>query len=329
MSNLEHIQFNYDKTSNTFYQDVKGYHFCITTTGNNQKVLVVSVSKDGRQPDSQVIKNDFSKIKAVSSVASQGYRLMFYLRSAFSRKKSDMYVQDGLNYIVDYLVENNYVNCCEVCGKINDTGIYCVSGIPRILCVDDYAKATDILVYRKQELDNKKENAFTGTIGAFLGSLIGTLAIVIFGQIGYVVTLAGIIMGVCVIKGYELLGNKLSKKGIVISIIIVVLMTYIANRIDWSISIAKQLEWGFFESFINCDYVLEYFEIKGSYYGDLALKYLFTLFGAIPLIVTSLNTRKIQNESYVISKKDDGLVNNNVELIEENKENIKEEENVN
>lgn len=321
MSNLNHIQFNFDQMSNTYYQDVKGYHFCITSTGNNQKVLVVSVNKDGKQPDSLMIKNDFKNIKAVSNVVNQGYRLMFYLKSSLSKKKTDAYIQDGLNYIVDYLLENNYQNCCEGCGKTNDTGIYSVSGIPRILCSDDYAKATETLVYRKQEEDNKRENVFTGFIGAFLGSLVGTLAIVLFGQLGYVVTVSGIIMGVCVIKGYELLGNKLSKTGIIICIIIVILMTYIANRIDWSISIAKELEWGFIESFVDCNYVLDYFEVKGSYYADLAMKYLFTLFGAVPMIITSLKTRQIVNESYVISKKDDeNTLVNNEEIINENHE---------
>ena len=317
MSNMEHIQFNYDKTSNTFYQNVKGYHFCIMSTGNNQKVLIVSVSKDGKQPDSSLIKADFKKIKSISNVTSQGYRLIFHLKSALSKKKTDANVQDGLNYIVDYLNENNYQNCCEICGNTTDTGIYCVSGIARILCSQDYTKATEELVYRKQKEDIKKENVFTGTIGALLGSLIGTLAIVFFGQIGYVVTVAGIIMGVCVIKGYELLGNKLSKRGIVICIIVVILMTYFANRVDWSVTIARELELGFIDSFVNCDYIVEYFDIKSSYYADLGLKYLFTLVGAIPLIIASFKDRQIKNESYIISAADNTQIDTTVNTVQD------------
>ena len=301
MSNYdENIKFEYDQGSNTYYQDVKGYYFCINTTANNQKILSVSVSKDGTYPNSAQIKQDFKKVKEVVNVANQGYRLNFYFKIGMTKKKTDMYVQEGLNYIIDYLRENNYQNCCEVCGRSDGVGIYCVSGIPRILCDEDYGKATNELVYRKQQENNKKENVVTGTLGAVLGSLIGAAVMVVFGQLGYIVTLSGIIMGICAVKGYELLGNKLTKRGIIISVIVIILMTYIANRLDWAISVAREFDVDVLYSFSDLDYILEYLEIKGSFYTDLGMRLLFTLVGAIPLAIGTLKQKQIENESYVI-----------------------------
>ena len=75
----------------------------------------------------------------------------------------------------------------------------------------------------------RRENVLTGLIGAFLGSLIGVACIVAIGQLGYVASISGVIMAVCAIKGYELLGGAMSRKGAVIACILIVLMTYLGN----------------------------------------------------------------------------------------------------
>ncbi len=52
----------------------------------------------------------------------------------------------------------------------------------------------------------RKENVLAGLVGAFLGSLIGVACIVGIGQMGYVASISGLVMAVCAIKGYSLLG---------------------------------------------------------------------------------------------------------------------------
>ena len=49
-------------------------------------------------------------------------------------------------------------------------------------------------------------------------------------------------MAVCALKGYELLGGKLTKKGVIISVVIMIVMIYVGDRVDWAIMIARELE---------------------------------------------------------------------------------------
>ena len=59
-----------------------------------------------------------------------------------------------------------------------------------------------------------KEKVVGGILGAFLGTLIGAICIVLVNQFGYIASISGVVMGVCALKGYQILGKKMSLKGI-------------------------------------------------------------------------------------------------------------------
>ena len=86
-------------------------------------------------------------------------------------------------------------------------------------------------------IPEKKENVVAGIVGAVLGALIGAAAIILLNMIGYVASISGIILAVCTFKGYELLGGKLSVKGIIISLILIIVTPFIADWISWGIAI--------------------------------------------------------------------------------------------
>ena len=88
------------------------------------------------------------------------------------------------------------------------------------------------IAMKTQQKAQKKENIVGGIVGALLGSLLGMLSVLILSQLGYVAALSVVIMAVCVLKGYEMLGGKLTKKAVVISAVIMILMTYFADRVD-------------------------------------------------------------------------------------------------
>lgn len=57
------------------------------------------------------------------------------------------------------------------------------------------------------EREEPRDNVIAGTVGAFLGSLIGVACIVLVNQLGYVSAICGAVMAVCSIKGYTMLGG--------------------------------------------------------------------------------------------------------------------------
>ena len=62
----------------------------------------------------------------------------------------------------------------------------------------------------EQAKKTRQENVAAGLVGALLGSLAGVLCTVVIGQMGYVTSISGLVMAVGALKGYELLGGRLS-----------------------------------------------------------------------------------------------------------------------
>lgn len=141
----------------------------------------------------------------------------------------------------------------------------------------------------EQEKKTKRENIVGGIVGAFLGSLVGVLCTVVIGQLGYVASISGLVMAVGALKGYELLGGSLSKKGAVISSVLVLVMTWFAHRLSWSISVASAVGAGVFQCFRIIPELLDAGWLESrAYWGDLVMLYLFTLLGAVPTILGGL-----------------------------------------
>ncbi len=130
----------------------------------------------------------------------------------------------------------------------------------------------------------KPENLLTGIVGALLGAAIGAGAIILLGQLGFVASISGFILAVCTLKGYELLGGKLSVKGIVISLILLLATPYIADRLDWAILIMQEFSAEgvtFGEAFAAVPLLIEEGAIvESEYITNLLMLYGFTILGA-------------------------------------------------
>ncbi len=141
------------------------------------------------------------------------------------------------------------------------------------------------------ETKKRPENVVAGIVGAFLGSLLGVVCTVVIGQLGYVASVSGLVMAVGALKGYELLAGRLSKKGAVISSVLILVMTWLAHRLGWAIAVASQVNVGIFDCFKIVPSMVKTGMIESTaYWGDLAMLYLFTLLGAVPTIIGGLRS---------------------------------------
>ena len=149
----------------------------------------------------------------------------------------------------------------------------------------------------------RAENRIGGAVGALLGSLIGVLCIVLISQLGYVAALSGLVMAVCTLKGYEMLGGRLSGFGIAISSVLMLAMTYVGDRLDWAIIIARELEVDLFSAFRAVPLLLSEQMIDVSnYWGNLALLYLFLLVGAVPTVLAAAKNRRRAGRVYTLGR---------------------------
>ena len=133
-----------------------------------------------------------------------------------------------------------------------------------------------------------------GVVGALIGSLLGAASIILLSQLGYVAAISGVIMAVCTLKGYELLGGKLTKKGVIISVVIMIVMTYVGDRVDWAIMIARELETDVFFGYRLVPFLLSEEVIDmANYVQNLVLLYALLLVGAIPTISNAMRKDKV------------------------------------
>ena len=132
----------------------------------------------------------------------------------------------------------------------------------------------------------KQENTAAGILGALLGSLAGVVCIILISRLNYVASVSGLVMAVCALKGYEKLAGTLSKKGVAISCVIIVIMTYLAHHLNITIELMLEADLSFLEAFSLVPRLMRF---DGAYFwGNLAMLYLFTLLGAIPTIRNSM-----------------------------------------
>lgn len=142
----------------------------------------------------------------------------------------------------------------------------------------------------------KPENFIAGIVGALIGAAIGGGSIILLSQIGYVASISGLILAICTLKGYELLGGKLSAKGIIVSLVLMLAMPYIADRIDWAIVLLQSFPdegitfgqaFGMVPSLIE-DGLIE----EGEYIKNLVMIYIFVAIGAFSTVFNLLKNKK-------------------------------------
>lgn len=135
----------------------------------------------------------------------------------------------------------------------------------------------------------KQENTAAGILGALIGSLAGVICIILISRLNFVASVSGLVMAVCALKGYEKLAGTLSKKGAVLSGVIIVIMTYLAHHLNITIELMLEAGLSFFDAFVLIPRLLQLDMLDGTYFwGNLAMLYLFTLLGAIPTIRSSM-----------------------------------------
>lgn len=107
-------------------------------------------------------------------------------------------------------------------------------------------------------------------------------------------------MSVCTALGYEKFAKDFSFKGALISLIMMIAMTYFADKASWCISIARHSDLSFVDSFKNFKAILEYTKTENDFRSDLGMVYLFEVFGNIPLILGLFGGHKKNTGSHKI-----------------------------
>ncbi len=295
----EETGFSIDESSQLLFGTKRGFEAHISPVLNVKAFYITMFIKYQEQQPAYADINQIVKLhkKLLNRCEVKGYQIRFQVPIAASFKGYDKAMHktmEALDMLTETLQAKGYENACAHCGTSAELENYVIGGSSALLCEPCYHATSEQKETEKQFEDERKENIIGGVVGAFLGSLLGGICIVILGQLGYVAALSGMVMGVCALKGYEWMGGKLTKTGIIISIAVMVVMVYISNRLDYAIAIVRYYDdVDVLEAFQYIpELVAEGYITASAYYRDIALVYLFTAVGSYSTIVNILKNQK-------------------------------------
>ncbi|MDO4944835.1 MAG: hypothetical protein Q4E74_06510 [Ruminococcus sp.] len=126
------------------------------------------------------------------------------------------------------------------------------------------------------------ENKVLGAVGAVIGAVLGIVVWCLIGKLGYISWIGGFAISVLTLGGYMLLGKDVSKFGLILSVVIMIVSVYFATRLNWAISLQEAFdeELGYDMSLWDCfSNIMKWVRLADStarFYLDLGLGYLLT-----------------------------------------------------
>ena len=278
-----------DRETNALFGARGGYDLVVYAADSNRPYLFTILLSAKRDAD------------PILSLSQKGTSILAQMKGITDQARLGDALEEALQALTAFVQRQGFLNCCQMCGEETELGSYFIGGRYMHLCQSCFDKKKGEISLKAQGRARKKENLIGGIAGALIGSAIGAVIIVLLGQLGYVAWISGAVMAVCALKGYELLGGRLSVRGIVISVVCMILMCYLGNRIDWAIFVAKELDVSFADGYTLIPLLLDEDIIAGgSYYGNLAVVYLFCIIGAVPTILGILSGQKEAEKIHTI-----------------------------
>ncbi|MBS4461244.1 MULTISPECIES: DUF1097 domain-containing protein [unclassified Facklamia] len=282
------LGLKYNQESTIIYGQQNGFTVALKMgegKKNGLSTLIVSIQKDG-QPITKALSEELKNLtKEISAVTCDTYKTNITIKQGMTKNKTKENVLIVFPLVMQFLQKHQFVNCSEIDVNQTETSVYIVQNVIQLLNQEEFNQIYSDIDRQKQERESKKESRLLGIIGAFLGSLIGAAVIIIIGQLGYVSVIGGLVIGFATVKGYELLAKRFSWFGVFVSFLMALIMVYIAYKIDWAISIARQVEANFFDVYQNIPVLLDNEYIDATFYAtELAKLFMYSLVGIITSI---------------------------------------------
>ena len=280
------LGLQFDEESGSIYGVQSGYLLLLHEADvKNQFRLSVSVSLDGNPADSEENELVWDEFKSeslpnLSTLSIDQYTVSIVVKGAMRKSKTIEKLQTLIRDLVAFLESHHFVQVCGYSGQEGPVGLYQLGDSIFLINEESYQLLKSNLQIELDSYQNQKENVLLGAAGALLGALIGGAVALFIARLGYVAMLAGVVLGICTIKGYEILGKKLTRKGIVISSILMVITVFLVNQVDLAMEVVAQLGIEFAYAFRVVNELIFSGDFPDNYFYNLGMLAVFTLVGA-------------------------------------------------
>lgn len=228
------------------YGVVSGYNVMIYFNQKTyQYTMVFGVSSDENPAELQQFLQEFASArKYVKYAGYAGGKVSLMFRPVGKMEKAKQQVAELFEGVTAYFVQHKYKETCAVCGRQKDAetegqipiGIYQWNSNFDIMCEECFQVRKNAV----QSLPVKRTNLVAGIVGAVFGSLIGVALWVLIYQIGFIASISGVVMVVCAMKGFEIMGGRLNKPGVAITLILCMFMIFASEYLAIGIAIYKE-----------------------------------------------------------------------------------------
>lgn len=291
-----------DSQLDVIHGNVNGYSVIASTSGTvvgntNPNFLTYIFGINGGNP--QLTAQEFAHLRGdlLYDFQVSNFQLAVLVQLDWNNNESINKALTALYTMTDYLASNNYQNADVYTGQPENT-------IPTVfdkqyLLVSQ--NSLNNLTSVSSNGEQMKGNQGLGYLGAFIGTLLGTAAIVLFTQIGVVAALSGLIMALASFWLFRKFGGKLNAVSIIVIILMMLGMTYVGERVSWAIAIAQQTPLSFLDGFLYTHELVE----PSVFIMDLLMQYLFVAIGAISTIIRTIRFGRDTSENrevYVLSQ---------------------------
>ena len=291
------LGLQFDSEARVMYGEREGFLLVIEGTETKNVFNISFSAKQGSEGDlieeGKDIWDDLkTQSKAIHAISFNDYLTTVVVKGGMTKGKAVETLWTAIQDIVDFLLNHQFVQVNAATGEEEPIGLYQIGDT--IYLIDDatfqdyHAEVQDTV----QAYDDRKENFLLGIVGAVIGVIIGGAVALLVARLGYVSVLAGAALGFCTIKGYEILGKKLTKKGVLVSAILMVLTVLLVNQLDYILFLMDEyalpfdVSWSLFneETFKG--------NFPENYFLELGKLAVFTLGGAWISVQSALEGKK-------------------------------------
>lgn len=225
----------------------KGYHITIDYKTSVYIVYIHATcdSESGKAQFDSFLKEHEGSTQYLSKAELKEHYVKLRIIDPKQKKIVTSVLNDTISPIITRLLGCKFVSGCIQCGDSKkELSCYEISGYHHYLCEDCIEKIEQDFKDKQVQLKEEKSNYALGTLGSFLGSLIGLVGWVVLFSNNLFAWIAGLVIIIFSYKGYETLGKRLDKKGFIISSCIIAVMIFLSNHVAWAWSIldAAKLE---------------------------------------------------------------------------------------
>lgn len=231
-------QFREDKKRGVITGRQNGYEFVASERENKEISVLFSVKSDydKKEEIDSALKQLQNKISEVVFYTYAGTNVKIHLKVKNTQDSQKIYrVVDEMSQSLQTL---GFQNCCQTCENQGMVFPASIKGNKGIFCDTCFNKAL-------QESESSSGNFGLGVVGAILGSLIGVAIWIGIYQLNIIAGIAGFLMFYFAFKGYQLLGKKKDKKGVIVSLVICIVMVLVAEFLGIVIAIMRELNFSF------------------------------------------------------------------------------------